>query len=88
MEFKIGGKITLSEDRKYYILDINELNGEKYLFCTTAVGKIKPAVLKTGEIDGKTKVKIEEDPIIIRDITTKILEKDDKEMLKKITEEN
>lgn len=88
MELKIGGKITLSEDRKFYILDIVELDGEKYLFCTTAVGKIEPAILKTGEIDGKIKVKIEENPLIIRDITTKILEKDDKELLKKITEEN
>ena len=25
MELKIGGKITLSENRKYYILDIIEL---------------------------------------------------------------
>ena len=88
MELKIGGKITLSEDRKYYILDIIELDGEKYLFCTSAVGKIKPAVLKIGEVDGKTKVKIEEDPMIIREISTKILEKDDKELLKKMTEEN
>ena len=88
MEFKIGGKITLSENKKYYILDIIELDGEKYLFCTTAVGKIKPVVLKTGEIDGKTKVKIEENPVIIRDVSSKILENDDKELLKKITEEN
>lgn len=88
MEFKIGGKITLSENRKFYILDIIELDEEKYLFCTTAVGKIEPTVLKVGEIDGKTKVKIEKNPIIIRDITTKILEKDDKDLLKKITDEN
>ena len=35
MELKIGGKITLSENRKYYILDIIELDEEKYLFCTS-----------------------------------------------------
>lgn len=88
MELKIGGKITLSENRKYYILDIIELDEEKYLFCTTAIGKIEPTILKVGEKDNKIKVKIEENPIIIRDITTKILEKYDKELLKKITEEN
>lgn len=88
MELKIGGKITLSENRVFYILEIIEYNNGKYLFCTTATGKIKPAVLQVGEIDGETKVRIEKNPEIIRDITTKILEKEDKELLKKILDEN
>lgn len=88
MEFKIGGKITLSENEVFYILDIIEYNNDKYLFCTTAKGKIKPAILQVGEIEGKTMVRIEEKPEIVRDITTKILEKEDKELLKKILDEN
>lgn len=88
MELKIGGKITISDNEKYYILEIFELNESKYLFCTTAVGKIKPVVLKVGNIDGETRVKIEKDPKIIGDISSKILEKNDKELLKKIANKN
>ena len=62
--------------------------GSEGVYQITAIGKIEPTILKVGEKDNKIKVKIEENPIIIRDITTKILEKDDKELLKKITEEN
>ena len=33
MELKIGGKITLSENEVYYILEIVNYEGKKYLFC-------------------------------------------------------
>jgi len=88
VEFKIGGKITISDNEKYYILEIFELNGSEYLFCTTAIGKIEPVVLKVGKINGETRVKIEKDSKIIGDISSKILERDDKELLKKIANKN
>lgn len=84
MEFKVGGKITLNENEKYYIIEIIEDKNAKYLFCTDAKEKIKPVILEVREFDGKTMVRKEDSPEIIQKITTSILEKDNKEMLKKI----
>ena len=88
MELKIGGKITLSENEVYYILEIVNYEGKKYLFCTTAVGKIEPAILQVAEIDEKTKVRTKKNPVIIKNISIQMLERDDKELLQKILYEN
>lgn len=88
MEFKIGGKITLADDKDFYILEIINYEDKKYLFCTTATGKIQPAVLQIAEFGDTTKVKIEKNPVIIRNITMQMLERDDKELLQKILYEN
>lgn len=86
MEFKVGGKITLSENEKYYIIEITEYKGNQYLFCTTAQGKVQPALLQVEEIDGEMMVRLEENPLIIYEISKKILERDDPETLKKLIE--
>lgn len=83
MEFKIGGKITL-EGKQYIVVDIMEFNKHKYLYCITTKGKIKAVIFKVGTIEGKTFMKVEENPLIIYELSRKILEKEDKETLKKI----
>ncbi len=84
MEFKVGGKITLEGKKQYIIIDIMEFNNRKYLYCTTVKGKIKAVILRIGTFEGKTFMKEEENPLIIYELSRKILEKQDKEMLKKI----
>lgn len=84
MEFKIGGKITLEGNKQYIIIDIMELNNNKYLYCTTTKGKIKAVIFKIGTFEGKTFMREEENPLIIYELSRKILEKEDKEILKKI----
>lgn len=86
MEFKVGGKITLDDNEEYVIIDVMEFNNSQYLYCTTAKGKIKPTILKVGKFDGKTFMKIEENPLIIYELSRKILEKEDNETLKKLLE--
>lgn len=73
MEFKVGGKITV-EGKQYVIVEIMELNNNKYLYCTTTKGKIKAVIFKLGTVDGKNYMKIVENPLIIYELSRKILD--------------
>jgi hypothetical protein len=71
-ELKVGGKITLSQNKKYLIVDIIEENGKKYLFCSTTQGKIEPIVFEYANINGKGNVRLEKDAKILQKIALKI----------------
>lgn len=72
-EFKVGGKITLSENEKYIIVDIVEYKGKKFYFCSTANKPIIPVIFEKANINGKTFIKQVEDKEIIKYIANKIL---------------
>lgn len=74
-EFKIGGKITISENESYRIVDIVELYGKKYYFSCTEKKPIIPKVFERIDEDGETFINIVENPEIIKEISEKILGK-------------
>lgn len=74
-EFKIGGKITISENESYRIVDIVELDGKKYYFSCTEKKPIVPKVFERIDEDGETFINKVENPEIIKEISEKILGK-------------
>lgn len=72
-EFKIGGKVTLSENEKYMIVDIIEYEGEKYYFASSVKKPIIPKLFQKIDEDGETYIKFIEDPKIIKYVTNKIV---------------
>lgn len=73
-EFKIGGKVTISEEESYRIIDIVERNGKTYYFSCTEKKPIVPKIFERIEEDGEVYIKIVDDSEIMRDIAAKIIE--------------
>ncbi len=73
-EFKIGGKVKISDDEIYRIVDIIERNGKTYYFSCTEKKPILPKIFERIEENGETFIKIIEDAEIIREISEKIIE--------------
>lgn len=71
-EFKVGGKVTLSEKEIYIIVDIVEYNGEKYYFASSTKKPIIPKLFQKLDEDGKTYIKFVEDPKIIKYVANKV----------------
>lgn len=74
MEFKIGGKITLDDNESYLIVDIVELNEQKYYFCSTMKKPISPKIFEIEEKDGKKFVRLIEDNEIVEKVAKKVIE--------------
>lgn len=72
-EFKIGGKVTISENEKYIIVDIVEYNNEKYYFASSAKKPITPIIFQKVEEEGKTYIKVIEDINIIKYVTSQVV---------------
>ena len=72
-EFKIGGTVTLSEDEKYIIVDIINLDGEVYYLASTNKKPISPKVFQRIEENGKVFIDFIEDKEIIKKISNKII---------------
>ena len=73
-EFKIGGKVTISEDESYRIIDIIERNGKTYYFSCTENKPIIPKIFERIDENGEVFIVMVEDPIIIKEISEKIIE--------------
>ena len=73
-EFKVGGKVTISEDESYRIVDIVEQNGKIYYFSCTEKKPIMPKIFERIEENGEVFIVMVEDPIIIKEISEKIIE--------------
>lgn len=71
-DFKIGGKVTISENEKYIIVDIVEYNNEKYYFASSMEKPITPIIFQKVEDKGKTYIKVIEDLKIIKYVTDKV----------------
>lgn len=72
-EFKIGGKITLEDNKEYRIVDIVNEEGIDFYFCCTVDKNIEPKVLVKKELDGKVFIKEVTNPKIIKNVMLKIL---------------
>lgn len=72
-EFKIGGKITISDTESYRIVDIIEKDGKKYYFSCTEKKPILPQIFERVDKDGEVYIKIVENMQIIKEISEKIL---------------
>lgn len=83
-EFKIGGKVTISENETYRIVDIIEKDGKTYYFACTDQKPISPIVFERVEENGKVFIAIEDDPKIIKEIAETILESSNDENLRKL----
>ena len=71
-EYKIGGKITLTDNTSYRIIDIIKENEIEYLFCCTTQKPIVPKIFEKKIENGKVFVKLEEDPEILIKISNKL----------------
>lgn len=72
-EFKIGGKVTISENEEYIIVDIVEYNKEKYYFASSMKKPITPVIFQKNENNnGETYIKIIEDSEIIKYVMNQI----------------
>ena len=72
-EFKIGGTVTLSEDEKYIIVDIINLDAEDYYLASTNKKPKRPKVYQRIEENGKVFIDFIEDKEIIKKISNKII---------------
>lgn len=72
-EFKVGGKVTISKNESYRIIDIIEKDGKTYYFSCTDKKPIEPKIFERIEEDGKTYIEIVENPQIIKEISEKII---------------
>ena len=72
-EFEIGGKITLSENERYIILDVIEKESEKYYFCCTQNKPIIPAIFERIDMFDSTYIKSVNDEKILKEIGEKII---------------
>ena len=72
-EFKIGGIVTLSENEKYIIVDIVEIENEIYYLASTNKKPIIPKVFRRIEENGKTFIDFVEDKNLIKKISNKII---------------
>ncbi len=72
-EFKIGGKLTLKDNKAYRIVDIVNYNEDEYFFCCTVEKPIEPKVFQRKEVDGKTFIKFVKDPEMLKNIALRIL---------------
>lgn len=72
-DFKIGGTVTLSEDEKYIIVDIVDLDGEIYYLASTNKKPIRPKIFQRIEEDGKVFIDFIEDKNLIKMISNKII---------------
>ena len=77
-EFKIGGKVVISENESYRIIDIVDLDENIYYFACTESKPIKPKVFERIEENGKTYINIVENPEIIKKVSEKILKDSNK----------
>ncbi len=71
-EFKIGGKLKLTENEEYIIVDIIEYNNEIYYFASSVKKPITPKVFQRIDEDGKTYINFVEDKEIIKYIAKKV----------------
>ncbi len=74
-KFKIGGKVTLSENEKYIIVDIVEYNKEIYYFACTVSKPIKSKIFQKIDENNKTYIEFVEDKKIIKEIAKIIIDK-------------
>lgn len=74
-KFKIGGKIILEDNVSYRILDILKFRGLDYLFCCTESKPIEPKVLHCKEENGQMYVRVEENPIILMEISKIVMKR-------------
>lgn len=74
-KFKIGGKVTLSENEKYIIVDIVEYNKEIYYFASTVSKPIKSKIFQRIDENNKTYIEFVEDKKIIKEIAKIIIDK-------------
>ena len=72
-EFKIGGKITVSQNESYIIINIIKKDEKKYYICSTYTKPVKPKVFERIEKNGKIFIKVVDDPKILKEIAEKIL---------------
>ncbi len=72
-EFKIGGKITLEDNKQYRIVDIINEEGIDFYFCCTVDKNIAPKILVKKEFDGKVFIKEVTNPKIIKRVMLKML---------------
>ncbi len=72
-EFKIGGKVTISQDESYRIIDIVEIDGKKYYFSCTDKKPVVPKIFERIDENGETFINIVENPEIIKKVSEKIL---------------
>ena len=74
-EFKIGGKVTLSENEKYIIVDIVEYNRELYYFASTISKPVQSKIFKRIDENNKTYIEFIEDEKIIQEIVKIVINK-------------
>ena len=74
-KFKIGGKVTLSENEKYIIVDIVEYNKKIYYFASTVSKPIKSKIFQRIDENNKTYIEFVEDKKIIKEIAKIIIDK-------------
>lgn len=73
-EFKIGGKVIISKNESYRIVDIVERNGEMYYFACTERKPIIPKIFKKVNEGDDVYIEFIENSEIIREIAEKIIE--------------
>ena len=74
-EFKIGGKLTLSENEKYIIVDIVEYNKEIYYFASTISKPVKSKIFKRIDENNKTYIEFVKDKKIIQNVAKIVIDK-------------
>ena len=72
-EFKIGGKVTISENEIYRIIDIVDIDGKKYYFSSMEQNH-SAKVFEVIKDNDDTYIKIIEDPNIIKEVAKKVIE--------------
>lgn len=72
-KYKVGGKITLSKDEEYRILDIKSFENNEYIFCVTSSKPIVPILFEYKNINGKDCVKQVKDTRLIEKISLEML---------------
>lgn len=75
-EFKIGGKVTISKNESYIIVDIIEYNNETYYFTSSINKPIVPKIFQRIEEDGKIFIDIIDDEEIINYVHDRIVNSD------------
>ena len=71
-EYKIGGKITLTDNTSYRIIDIVKEDNIEYLFCCTTQKPIEPKLFEKRVQNGKVFVRLEDDQKIIKKVCNKL----------------
>ncbi len=88
-EFKVGGRVTISEDESYRIIDIIKHNGKTYYFSCTEQRPIRPKIFERVEKNGEVYIVMVEDQALIKEISEEVISSSYyNENLRKIKETN